>query len=168
MATSLHSVWNPAQRVDVRFGSLADIFDGLAPCPLCAESAHCVSIYDFEADWHELPDFCLRITRRNWSRHPKCVPHLRLRAMSTKDRATPEDTERAYPHVVELLVPYEGFDRELAAMHQFHARHGIQAQRGRSRRENGGDYIRWCFADPGVAAEFADEFGGTIGQQHTT
>ena len=34
------------------------------------------------------------------------------------------------------------------------------------RREDGRDYIRWCFADPGVAAEFADEFGGTIGEQH--
>jgi hypothetical protein len=50
----------------------------------------------------------------------------------------------------------------------FHARHGIQIQHGRSRHENGRDYIRWCFADAGMAAEFADEFGGTIGEQHTT
>jgi hypothetical protein len=33
-------------------------------------------------------------------------------------------------------------------------------------RDKGRDYIRWCFADPGIAVEFADEFGGTIGHQH--
>jgi hypothetical protein len=30
--------------------------------------------------------------------------------------------------------------------------------RGQSRRENGRDCIRWCFADPAVAEAFADEF----------
>ena len=35
--------------------------------------------------------------------------------------------------------------------------------RGRSRRdENGSNYIRWCFADPHVAAQFVKEFGGAV------
>ena len=86
--------------------------------------------------------------------------------MPRKGPATPEATERAYPYIVETLVPEGGFGLKLDAMHQFHARHGIQPQHGRSRREKGRDYIRWCFADPGIAVEFADEFGGTIGHQH--
>ena len=86
--------------------------------------------------------------------------------MPCEDCTTPEATERAFPYIVEMLVPEGGFGPELDAMHQCHARHGIQVQRGRNRREDGRDYIRWCFADPGVAAEFADEFGGTIGEQH--
>ena len=86
--------------------------------------------------------------------------------MPCENCTTPEATERAFPYIVEMLVPEGGFGPELDAMHQFHARHGIQVQRGRNRREDGRDYIRWCFADPGVAAEFADEFGGTIGEQH--
>jgi hypothetical protein len=45
-------------------------------------------------------------------------------------------------------------------MYEFHARHGIQAQHGRSRRDkNGRDYIRWCFADRKIAAVFAADFG---------
>jgi hypothetical protein len=72
--------------------------------------------------------------------------------MYPNDRATPEATERAYPHVVEMHVPEGGFSPEIDAMLLFHARHGIQIQHGRSRHENGRDYIRWCFADAGVAA----------------
>ena len=88
--------------------------------------------------------------------------------MLCKRPTTPEDTERDYPHVVEMLVPEDGFGPKLVAMHQFHSRRRIQVQPGRSRREYGRDYIRWCFADPEVAAEFADGFGGTIGEQHAT
>lgn len=65
--------------------------------------------------------------------------------MPCEDRTTPEATERTFPYIVEMLVPEGGFGRKLDAMHQFHARHGIQAQRGRSRREDGRDYIRWCY-----------------------
>ncbi|MGB8561188.1 MAG: hypothetical protein WCD62_22505 [Pseudolabrys sp.] len=71
--------------------------------------------------------------------------------MFPNDRATPEATERAYPHVVEMHVPEGRFSPEIDAMLLFHARHGIQIQHGRSRHENGRDYIRWCFADAGVA-----------------
>ena len=43
---------------------------------------------------------------------------------------------------------------------------GIPATLGRSRRENGKEYIRWCFADPDLAVEFADQFNGVIGRRH--
>jgi hypothetical protein len=42
-------------------------------------------------------------------------------------------------------------------MYDFHARHGIEAKRGHGRRD-GASFIRWCFADPGLAAAFASEF----------
>ena len=83
--------------------------------------------------------------------------------MLRKHPATPEATEKAYPYVVEMLVPEGGFGQKLDAMHQFHARHGVQVQHGRSRCEEGRDYIRWCFADPGIAVDFVDDFGGTVG-----
>lgn len=88
--------------------------------------------------------------------------------MLCKRHTSPEDTERDYPFVVEMLVPEDGFGPKLIAIHQFHSRRGIQTQPGRSRQENGRNYIRWCFADPEVATEFADEFGGTIGEQHVS
>jgi len=88
--------------------------------------------------------------------------------MLCKRPTTPEETERDFPYVVEMLVPEDGFAAKPIAIRQFHNRHGIQAQPGRTRREDGRDYIRWCFADPAVAAQFADEFGGTIGEQHTS
>jgi hypothetical protein len=28
----------------------------------------------------------------------------------------------------------------------------------------GRDYVRWCFADPHVAAQFVNEFGGAVGK----
>ncbi|MGB7776413.1 MAG: hypothetical protein WBL77_06855 [Pseudolabrys sp.] len=52
--------------------------------------------------------------------------------MFPNDRATPEATERAYPHVVEMHVPEGRFSPEIDAMLLFHARHGIQIQHGRS------------------------------------
>jgi hypothetical protein len=52
--------------------------------------------------------------------------------MQPNSPATPEATERAYPYIVEMLVPEGGFGRKLDAMQQFHARHGIQPQGGRS------------------------------------
>jgi hypothetical protein len=88
--------------------------------------------------------------------------------MLCKRPISPEETEREFPHVVEMLVPEEGFASKLIAIRQFHTLRGIEARPGRSRCESGRDYIRWCFADPGVAAEFADEFGGTIGEQHSS
>jgi hypothetical protein len=50
--------------------------------------------------------------------------------MPRKSPATPEATERAYPYVVEMLVPEGGFGRKLDDMHQFHARHGLRPSAG--------------------------------------
>jgi hypothetical protein len=80
-----------------------------------------------------------------------------------KGRTSPKSIERDFPFIVEIVVPESGFGRRLDAMYDFHASHGIQAQRGRSRRdEDGRDYIRWCFADRKIAAAFAAEFGAKV------
>jgi hypothetical protein len=77
---------------------------------------------------------------------------------SYKGQLSSKAIERDFPHIVEMVVPDGDFGKWLDAMYDFHARHGIQAQRGRWRRDkNGRDYIRWCFADPGLAAAFAKE-----------
>ena len=41
-----------------------------------------------------------------------------------------------------------------------------QPRHGRGRHEDECDFIRWCFADPNIAAAFAAAFGGTV--QSTT
>ena len=76
-----------------------------------------------------------------------------------KGRTSSKAIERDFPHIVETIVPLGGLGKTLDAMYAFHARHGIQAQRGRSRRdEDGRDYIRWCFADPAIAEAFEARF----------
>jgi hypothetical protein len=76
-----------------------------------------------------------------------------------KGRTSPNSIERDFPHIVEMIVPEGGFGKALDAMYDFHARHGIRAINSTGRRdENGRDYIRWCFADRGLAAAFAKEF----------
>jgi hypothetical protein len=82
-----------------------------------------------------------------------------------KGRAKPTVIERNFPNHVEVLVPLDGFGQRLDAMHDWHLARGIEARRGRSRREEDGrNYIRWCFSDSDRATEFAIEFGGTINQ----
>jgi hypothetical protein len=77
-----------------------------------------------------------------------------------KGRQSAKAVERDYPHFVEILVPPNGLGRKLDAMHDFHTRHSIQAKRGHGRRDDNGSFIRWCFADPAIAAAFAKEFAG--------
>ena len=72
--------------------------------------------------------------------------------------------EEAFPHFVEMALPDGGLGKKLDTVIQWHRARGLDAISGR-RDENGRHYIRWCFADPGVAVVFADEFDGTIGQQ---
>ena len=86
-----------------------------------------------------------------------------LRPMSRyKGRTKPTLIERDFPHHVEVLVPPGGLGKKLDAMHDWHRAKGIEAMRGRSRRdENGHNYIRWCFADPEIAKAFASEFGSS-------
>ena len=66
--------------------------------------------------------------------------------------------EREYPHFVDVVVPPGGLGRRLDAMYDFHARHGILAQRGHGRHDADGSVVRWCFADPAIAAAFAKAF----------
>jgi hypothetical protein len=76
-----------------------------------------------------------------------------------KGRTSPKSIERNFPHIVKMLVPEGDFRKWLDAMYEFHARHGIQVQRGCSRRDKSGRYcIRWCFADADTAAAFASQF----------
>ena len=70
-----------------------------------------------------------------------------------KGRAGLKVIESKFPHHIDMLVPEGGFGSRLNAMHDC-----IPAVRGQSRRENGRDYIRWCFADPAIAEAFASEF----------
>jgi hypothetical protein len=76
-----------------------------------------------------------------------------------KSKQQAKTIERDFPHVVEIAVPPDGLGSVLIAMYEFHARHGIEAKRGHGRREHGGNFIRWCFADPGIAKAFESEFG---------
>jgi hypothetical protein len=76
-----------------------------------------------------------------------------------KGKVTARAIERDFPHVVETVVPEGGLGKALDAMHAFHKRHKIEAHTGKGRRDkNGRDYIRWCFANPDVAAKFASKF----------
>jgi hypothetical protein len=82
-----------------------------------------------------------------------------------KGRTKTKLVERDFPHHVEVLVRLGGLGTRLDAMHGWHRAKGIEAMRGRSRRdESGHNYIRWCFADPHVAAQFVNEFGGAVGK----
>jgi hypothetical protein len=76
-----------------------------------------------------------------------------------KGRASLKVIESKFPHHVDMTVPEGGFGSRLNAMHDWHHVRGIEAVRGQSRRENGRDIIRWCFADAEMAAMFQNEFG---------
>ena len=43
-------------------------------------------------------------------------------------------------------------------MYEIHAHYGIKPQRGHGRHDANGSVIRWCFADPVVAAAFTKHF----------
>jgi hypothetical protein len=58
-----------------------------------------------------------------------------------------------------MIVAVGGLGNRLDAMYEFHARHGIKPQRGHGRHDANGAVIRWCFADPDLAAALAKEFG---------
>jgi hypothetical protein len=75
-----------------------------------------------------------------------------------KGRTSFKSIERDFPHIVEMVVPLGGLGKSLDAMYAWHHARGIQGMHGRGRREEGRDYIRWCFADAVLAAAFAREF----------
>ena len=76
-----------------------------------------------------------------------------------KGRHSAKAVEKDFPHYVDVVVPEGGLGMRLNAMYEFHARHGIQPRRGQGRHDANGSVIRWCFADPALAAEFARDFG---------
>ena len=76
-----------------------------------------------------------------------------------KVRAGLKVIESKFPHHIDMLVPEGGFGDRQNAMHDWHHARDIPAVRGQSRRENGRDYVRWCFADLVTAALFEKEFG---------
>jgi hypothetical protein len=81
-----------------------------------------------------------------------------------KGRTSRKSVERDFPHIVEIAVPLGGLGKTVDAIYDFHSLHDIRAKHGRTRRdENGHNYMRWLFADPGTAVEFANKFGGTLG-----
>lgn len=76
-----------------------------------------------------------------------------------KGRASAKAVERDFPHCVDVAVPPGGVGKKLDAMYDFHTRHGIQPKRGQGHHDADGSVVRWCFADPAMAAVFAKEFG---------
>jgi len=82
--------------------------------------------------------------------------------MAYKGRIGTKETERHYPHIVELTVPPNGFGTRLNDMHDWHSTRGIQSQRGRGRYYKGRHYVRWCFAGSEDAKAFQYEFGGEL------
>jgi len=78
-----------------------------------------------------------------------------------KGRASAKAVEKDFPHHVDIAVPLGGLGSRLDAMHDFHTRHGVKAQRGHGRHDANGAIIRWCFADPAIAKSFATMFGAT-------
>lgn len=79
-----------------------------------------------------------------------------------KGRPSAKNIERDFPHFVDVAVPLGGFGKRLDAMHDWHRSRAIEARQGRGQREEGHNFIRWCFADQQTAADFAAAFGGTI------
>jgi hypothetical protein len=76
-----------------------------------------------------------------------------------KGRQSAKSVEQDFPHFIDIVVPEGGLGMKLNAMYEFHAPHGIQPKRGQGRYDTNGSVIRWCFADPVLAAKFASEFG---------
>ena len=68
--------------------------------------------------------------------------------------------EREFPHLVELVLPLEGFRDVLLQIDAFHRERRIPVRRGRSRYEVKPFYIRFCFPDAVTADAFRNRFGG--------
>lgn len=75
-----------------------------------------------------------------------------------KGRQSARSVEQDFPHFVDIAVPPGGLGKKLNAMYDFHAHHGIAPKRGQGRNDANGNVVRWCFADPALAAAFTREF----------
>ena len=80
-----------------------------------------------------------------------------------KGRTDPKEIEKAFPHIVEMIVPLGGFGKKLDDMYEWHWARDIEAMRGNGWRDkHGRSYVRWCFANLIAAQGFARNFGGSI------
>src|SRR5215469_1015179 len=68
--------------------------------------------------------------------------------------------ERNFPHLVELVLPPEGFRSVLLEIDEAHRERQIPVRRGRNRYEAKSFYIRLCFPDAATADAFRNRFGG--------
>jgi hypothetical protein len=83
------------------------------------------------------------------------TPHVRRKSEFVR-----RTNERDFPHLIELVVPVEGFDSVSAEIDAFHRERHIPVRRGRSRYNVKPFYIRFCFSDPATADAFRNRFGG--------
>ena len=74
--------------------------------------------------------------------------------------------QAAYPYIVEMEVPPNGFGRLLNIMIDWHHAQGMCALHAPGRHDADVSFIRWCFARAELAAAFQEKFGGTILRPH--
>jgi len=77
-----------------------------------------------------------------------------------KGRTSAKNIESDFPHIVEIAVPLGGLGQQLNQMYGWHRERSVEVHRSSGRREEGCDFICWCFADAKTAADFAAAFGG--------
>ena len=71
------------------------------------------------------------------------------------------ETERDFPHIVEIAVPQNGLELRLSRkILTFHSAHNIRPRYGRIRGHNNECYFRWCFTDSAIADIFRRLFAG--------
>ena len=71
------------------------------------------------------------------------------------------ETERDFPHIVEIAVPQNGLELRLSRkIVTFHSSHNIRPRYGRIRVQNNQYYFRWCFTDSAIADIFRRLFAG--------
>ena len=63
-----------------------------------------------------------------------------------KGRVGAIETERAYPHIVELNIPPGGLGRRLDVMANWHKQRGLEVREGKNYYAEPNWYARWCFA----------------------
>jgi hypothetical protein len=79
-----------------------------------------------------------------------------------KGKPSTKAIERAYPFIVELPVPENGFGNQLNVIGLFHDQFAIREHQGQGQYREPHQYARWCFADPQHAASFQTLFGGEL------
>jgi hypothetical protein len=78
-----------------------------------------------------------------------------------KDRQATKAVGRDNPNFVDTIVPLGDLVTRLHEIYEFHSLRGITPERGQFRRDRDRAVIRWRFANPDSAKDFANEFSGT-------